>query len=169
MTKTEITKKELQTLKAITLTNPETMTELAQTTSTSLSYTSTTLRKLQKKGFITQQRNRKEKKPQIADTPHATILKTLILDTPHLNLDILANKGTTILSTITCQNLRTTKELLEASGVSYRTYWSFMDTARGMGLIQKNDTITVNHRYNKIAQFIESYQRYIQQKKAHHR
>lgn len=162
----EITKKELLILKTLILTNPETTTELAQTISTSLSYTSTTLRKLQKKGFINQQRNSKEKKPQIADTYHATTLRALILDSPHLNLDILANKGAVVLATITCQNLRTVKELREASGVSYRTLWSIMDTAREMGLIKQNDTITINSNYSKITQLIESYQRYIHQKKA---
>ena len=45
----EITKKELQLFRAITLTNPETVSELAQTTSTSLSYVSTTLKRLEKK------------------------------------------------------------------------------------------------------------------------
>ena len=162
----EITKKELQIFRAITFTNPETISELAQTTSTSLSYTSTTLKKLEKKGFITQQRKNREKKPRIADTLHASTLRTLILDTPHLNHDILANKGTTILTTITCQNLRTTEELLEASNVSYRTLWSYMDTVRGMGIIQKNETITITPRHEKITQFIEAYQQYIHQTEA---
>ena len=166
MAETEITKKELQTLKAITLTDPETIKELAQTTSTSLSYTSTTLKRLQEKGFINKQRNRKEKKPQIADTRHAATMRSLILESPKLNLDILANKGTIILATIACQNLRNAKELQEASGTSYRTLWSFMDAARGMGLIQKNHTITINPTYSRITQLAESYQRYIHQKEA---
>ena len=162
----EITKKELQLFRAITLTNPETVSELAQTTSTSLSYVSTTLKRLEKKGFTTQHRKGREKKPRIADTLHASTLRTLILDAPHLNQDILANKGTTILTTITCQNIRTTEELLEASNVSYRTLWSYMDTARGMGIIQKNETITITPRHEKIAQFIEAYQQYIHQAEA---
>ena len=45
----EVTKKELQIFRAITFTNPETISELAQTTSTALSYTFTTLKKLEKK------------------------------------------------------------------------------------------------------------------------
>jgi len=40
----EIIKKELQIFRAITFTNPETISELAQTTSTFLNYTSTTLK-----------------------------------------------------------------------------------------------------------------------------
>jgi len=163
---TEITKKELQTLKAITLTDPETIKELAQTISTSLSYTSTTLKRLQEKGFINKRRNSKEKKPQIADTHHAATLRALILDSPNLNLDVLANKGTIILATIACQNLRTAKELQEASGASYGTLWRFVDAARGMGLIQKNDTITINSTYSRVTQLVESYQRYIHQKEA---
>ena len=162
----EITKKELQMFRAITLTSPETVSELAQTTSTSPSYTSTTLKRLEKKGFTTLHRKGREKKPQIAETLHASTLRTLILETPHLNLDILANKGTTILAAITCQNIRTTEELLEASGASYRTLWSYMDKARGMGVIQRNETITIAPRHEKITQFIQAYQRYIHQTEA---
>jgi len=162
----EISKKELQIFRAITLTNPETVSELAQTTSMSLSYTSTTLKRLEKKGFTTRHRKGREKKPHITDTHHASTLRTLILDPPHLNLDILTNKGTTILATITCQNIRTTEELLEASGASYRTLWSYMDKARGMGVIQRNETITIAPRHEKITQFIQAYQHYIHQTEA---
>ncbi len=162
----EITKKEIQIFREIALNNPETVSKLSKTTSTSLSYTSTILRKMQKKGFITQLRNGKEKKPLIADTPHAAILRSLILDRQHFNLDILANKGTPILATIICQNLRKTDELLEASGVSYRTLWGFMDKARGMGVIQHNETFTISPRHEYITKFIEAYQSYIHQIKA---
>ncbi len=162
----EITKKEIQIFRELALNNPETVSKLSETTSTPISYTSTLLRKMQKKGLITQQRNGKEKKPLIADTPHASILRSLILDRQHINLDILANKGTPILATITCQNLRTTDELLEASGVSYRTLWGFMNKARGMGIIQKNETFTISPRHEYITKFIETYQSYIHQIKA---
>ena len=45
----EITKKELQLFRAITLTNPETVSALAQTTSTSLSYVPPPLKDWRKK------------------------------------------------------------------------------------------------------------------------
>ena len=162
----EITKKEIQLFREMALNNPDTVSKLSQTTSTPLSYTSTILRKMQKKGLITQHSKGKAKHPLIADTPHASILRSLILDRPHINLDILANKGTPILATITCQNLRTTDEVLEASGVSYRTLWGFMNKARGMGVIQKNETFTISPRHEYIAKFIEAYQDYIHQIKA---
>jgi len=162
----EITKKEIQLFREIALNNPETVSKLSQTTSTPLSYTSTILKKMQKKGLITQHSNGKEKHPHIAYTPHASILRSFILDRPHINLDILANKGIPILATITCQNLRTTDEFLEASGVSYRTLWGFMNKARGMGVIHKNETFTISPRHEYIAKFIEAYQGYIHQIKA---
>jgi len=162
----KLTKKELQLFKAVALFIPDTTTQLAKITNTSLSYTSTTLKKLGKKGLITQQRYNNEKKPQIAETQHASRLRRIIQETPHLNLDIIANKATTILAALTCKNIRTNQELLEESDVSYSTLWNYIEAARGIGLIHKSDTITISPRYHEIKEFIQSYQNYIHQKQA---
>ncbi len=157
----EITKKEIQVFREITLNTPQTLSELAAATSTSQSYISTTLTNMNKKGLTQKTRNGKNKTPHPADTPHAVILRNMILNNPKANLDYLANKGTKILDPITCQNIRTFEELLETSGVSYKTLWSFMDRARGLGLISKGETITINPRHNMVARLVHEYTRYI--------
>ena len=162
----KITKKEIQTFKAIVIKTPETVSEISYATSTSLSYISTTLTRMQDNGLITKEKNGKKKRIRIADTIHASILRSLILVNPLINLDFLTNKGTTILANINCQNLHTKEELLETTGVSYRTLWKHMNRAKGIGLITKNETFIINSRYQHIIEFIESYQRHIQQSKA---
>jgi len=162
----EITKKEIQVFKEITLNTPQTLSELAAATSTSQSYISTTLTNMRKKGLTQKTRNGKNKTPHPADTTHATILRNMILNNPQTNLNYLANKGTKILGPIACQNIRTFEELLETSGVSYKTLWSFMDKARGLGLVSKGKTITINPRHEQVARLVQAYTRYIHETKA---
>jgi len=157
----EITKKEIQVFRAITLSTPQTLSQLAAATSTSQSYISTTLTNMRKKGLTQKTRNGKNKTPHLADTSHAIILRNMILNNPQANLNYLANKGTKILGPITCQNIRSFEELLETSGVSYMTLWNFMDKARGLGLVNRGETITINPRHEHVTRFVLSYARYI--------
>lgn len=162
----EITKKEIKAFREITLNTPQTLSELAVATSTSQSYITTTLTSMIKKGLIQKIRNGKNKIPRTADTPHAITLRNMILNSPQANIDYLANKGTKILAHITCQNIRTLDELRKVSGVSSRTIWRFMDKARGIGLVNKKETITINTRHDHVAQFIRTYTRYIHETNA---
>lgn len=157
----EITKKEIQVFREITLNTPRTLSELAGATSTSQSYISTTLTSMGKKGLTQKTRNGKNKTPHLADTPHAIILRNMILNTPQTSLDYLANKGTKILTYIVCQNIRTLDELGKVSGISSKTIWRFMDRARGLGLVNRRKTITVNPRHEQVARFVHEYTSYI--------
>jgi hypothetical protein len=85
----------------------------------------------------------------------------MILNTPQTSLDYLANRGTIILTYIACQNIRTLDELSKVSGISSKTIWRFMDRARGLGLINRRKTITVNSRHEQVARFVHEYTRYI--------
>lgn len=162
----ELTKKELKIFKTIVQTNPETIKETSKQTDTPLSYTSTTLNNLQEKGMINLQRHGNTKKPTVADTTHAETLRTLILEQPNYDIEFLANRGTTILATIQCQNLETLEEITEASGASYRTLWQYMEKTRGRGIIQKKNTYYIGPSHPQIQAFVESYTGYTNLRKA---
>ena len=161
-----LTKKEIQLFKEITLNTPKTLSELAAATKTSLSYTSTTLNNMVKKGLIQKTRIGKNKIPYPENTPHATILRNIILNNPPTNIDFLANNGTRILAPIICQNIETIEELSMASGTSYRALWMFMDKARSRGLITVGETISANPRHEQVFQFVKAYNRYIHENQA---
>lgn len=162
----KLTKKEIQMFKEITLNTPKTSSELAEATKTSQSYTSTTLNNMTKKGLIQKTRNGKNKTPHPENTPHATILRNMILNNPQTNLDYLANNGIQILASITCQNIRTIEELSKASGTSYKSLWMFMDKAKSQGIIINQDTIAINSRHEQVSQFVKSYNLYIHEAQA---
>jgi len=161
-----LSKKEIQIFKEITQNAPKTLNELAKATSTYQSYLSTTLKNMRKKGLINKTRKGMQITPQIADTPHASILRDLILNNPQSKLDYITNKGIKILATLTCQNIRTKEELSETSDTSNMTLWKFMKKAREIGLIQNNGTITISPRYEQVTEFVKAYTKYTNENKA---
>jgi predicted transcriptional regulator len=161
-----LSKKEIQVFKEITQNAPQTSNELAEATSTSQSYLSTILTNMRKKGLINKTRKGMQITPQIANTLHASILRDLILSNPQSKLDYITNKGIKILAVLTCQNISTIEELLEASNTSNMTLWKFMKNAREIGLIQNKETIIISPRYEKVTEFLKAYTKYIHETKA---
>jgi len=157
---------EIKAFREITLNQPQTLSELAEAMQTSQSYTSTILNKMAKKGLVQKKRDGKNKTPQLADTPHASTLRNMILNSPQNSLDHLANKGTRILSPIICQNIRDMDQLETETQVSYRTLWKYMTKAKNMGLITMGGQIKINPRHENVAIFVERYTRYLNETKA---
>lgn len=161
-----ITKKEIQVFREITLNGPQIASELTKDTRIPESYLSTILQKMTKKGLIKRTRNGKNKILEIAETAHASILQNMIQNNPQTNLNYLTNKGTQILATITCQNIRTKEELSEASNTSNMTLWKYMKKTQEIGLIQNNETITTSPRYEQVTEFVKTYTKYTNENKA---
>ena len=161
-----LTKKQLKLLTYIVVANKVQVAELAEATETSLSYASRALNKLQSKGFINTDKEGTRKTVSIADTQHAVVLRSLILDQPHLNLEFLANKGMPILSAINCLNLRTWEEIEGSSEVSFGTLQKYMNEFKETGLVQKRKAYVISPRFSTLKEFLEAYQGYIHRMKA---
>ena len=161
-----LTKKQLKLLTRIATVNKVQVTELAEVTETSLSYTSRALKELQSKGFINTDRDGTRKNVSMAETQHAVILRTLMLDQPHLNLGFLANKGIPILAAINCLNLRTWEEIEDSSEASFVTLRKYMTEFNETGLVQKRKAYVISPRFSTLSEFLEAYQGYIHRRKA---
>lgn len=161
-----LTRKEISIFREIVLHNPDNSLDLAEKAHTSQSYLSTTLNKLREKGLIQVTRNAKNRTPHPDNTPHATILRNIILSNPQSNIDYLANNGIRILASTICQNIRTLEELSGVSGVSPRSLWTYMNKARSLGLLITHGTISINPRFTDVSQFVQAYTRYINETNA---
>jgi len=161
-----LTRKQLDLLSRVVTHKELTVNDLSTTTNTPLPYTSSMLKELQNKGFIKTEKEGNSKTIQLADTQHASLLRKMILDQPHINLDVLTNKRPRILAAINCLNLRTWKEMQEAADTSYLTLQRHMALFREMGLIQKKQAYIISPRFQTLREFLEAYQEYTQRKEA---
>ncbi|MCK4318207.1 MarR family transcriptional regulator [Candidatus Bathyarchaeota archaeon] len=162
----KLTKKELTLIREIAERPNPTVTELASSTNTSLPVTSRALRSLEEKGLTRATKSGTTKNVSLAETKHATILRRQILQNPHMSLEPLSNTGIRILAAINCMNLRDWEEIQSHAGVSYHALRPKMNRFTAIGLIIKEKSYMINPRFIHIKEFIESFQEYLQTKKA---
>lgn len=161
-----LTKKQLKLLERVAAAKEILVTRLAHATGTHPTYMPRALKDLESKGFTKTEKKGNIKTVSIADTQHASLLRKLILDQPHLNLYVLSGKALPILAVINCLNLKTLDEIEESSGVSYLTVQKHITSFKEVGLVQKKQTYIISPRFQTIKEIIEAYQSYTHRREA---
>jgi len=161
-----LTKKQLKLLRHVAAAKEISVMELAHATGTHPTYMPRALKDLESKGFTKTEKKGNTKTVSMADTQHASLLRKLILDQPHLNLDVLSGKALSILAAINCLNLKTWDEIEESSGVSYLTVQKHITSFKEIGLVQKKQTYIISPRFQIIKEIIEAFQDYTHRREA---
>jgi len=158
----KLTTNEIKIFREIAKSGSETIGEIGSSLDISHQSLSRTLKSLEQKGLVETEKRGISKHLFCSETKHSTLLKTLLLEFPHIKFEnLLSGSSLDILHSLSGSSL-SRNEMMLRTGLSGKTIQTKLKTLREFGIVfSKRGFYSLNDRFDVLKDFLLEFRRYL--------